>query len=95
MKREEIEAKAMELFPELDYEPEFDYEERIPSIKRSAYIQCYDDLSQTKDLSKTCGYCVKPETKASDNTVSCPICGTECNIMGEGETHYYLPKKEK
>lgn len=29
-----------------------------------------------------------------NSTANCPTCGSECSIGGDGETHYYIPKRQ-
>lgn len=71
MNREEAEKRALELYPVKMVERSipkhvgrpFEYEEDDNERPRKAYLQCFDDLSKSKDITKTCGYCVEPKNQ--------------------------------
>jgi len=60
--REQAEAMAMELFPDNSipnsttvYQSDIENEQQ-----RKAFLKCFDEMTKHKDITKTCGYCVKP-----------------------------------
>lgn len=64
MNREEAEKRAFELYPKGGISATEN------ARLRKSYLQCFDDLSKSKDITKTCGYCVEPK---SDNSETNPV----------------------
>lgn len=65
-KREQAEARAMELFPEVDGNDCLWTSRKVVERERDAFLQCFDEMSKHKDITKTCGYCVKEKTAGED-----------------------------
>ena len=66
--REQAEQVAMELFPDPNHDTHWE-RERVKFL-RQGFMQCYDELFKMKDLSQTCGYCVKPSKEIQRKLLS-------------------------
>lgn len=63
--REQAEQMAMEIYP---------YGDLVDTACRTGFFRCYDELSKTKDLSQTCGFCVKEKEEYEFELDNCDTC---------------------